>query len=67
MKDDQWKQDAPELTFEGRGKCLYKCFIFICNKFAKVSNKAFFTLSLWGIVCRILRYNINLIYLGIRL
>ena len=39
LKDDQWKQDAPENAF---------------NAFAKMS-KFVFTLSLWGIVCRLLR------------
>ena len=45
LKDDQWKQDAPELNFESHSNGSVIC---------KNVKKPVFALSLWGIVCRCL-------------
>jgi hypothetical protein len=51
LKDDQWKQAAPELNFEYHSKGSE----YLCTVNHIYFYKPVFTLSLWGIVCRLLR------------
>ena len=58
LKDDQWKQDASELIFESHSKgseYVNKLFQFFNFFLLAKMSKPVFTLSLWGIVCRLLR------------
>ena len=57
------------LSFMAKAVNTYEHVIsfFILNTFAKKKKKTFFTLSLWGIVCRILWKKNNLIHFGKRL
>lgn len=48
------------LSFQNDGPCSYNYF----TKFARILSKLFFIWSLWGIACRVLRWEMNL---GIRL
>ena len=53
LKDDQWKQDAPELIYESASKQSE----YLCKLGNSVFNfqkilKNLFALSLWGIMCR---------------
>ena len=50
-KDDELKQDAPEVNFESHSKGSEYLIKFV---FLNV-YKAVLTLSLWGIVCRLMR------------
>ena len=69
LKDDHWKQDAPELNFEShsKGSSVNMVFLFfVFNKFAYIS-KNLFLLCHYGLLCVDLRKLFCLIHFRIRL